>query len=371
VSLEGFHFANPGWLYGIPALLLSLGLFYLASRAKRSVLFVGNPRLVESAPGFFSVQLIPWALRFLVLFLCLLAAARPQAGQKKVEEKRPVTDLFVTFDVSSSMLIEDLKPNRVTAAKKILSNFLDQVQDARVGLTVFAQNSFTQCPLTTDIAVVKQLLDNVDVFSVKSHWATAIGDALISSLGRLQSGALKKEEISKPSGPSFLSRWVTPPKEESDDEGQNNQAIILLTDGGNNAGSNHPLAAAKLAISRGVKIYSIGVGSRKSVPAIFTYRQQEPQGNIDPRTGRIAMSEPVDMSLLNEIARITGGKAYMATDNRSLKSILDDIARLEKREIKVATHWEYQELAAWFLLAAFFLLVLGVSLEMTVLRTLP
>jgi Ca-activated chloride channel homolog len=369
VSLEGFHFANPGWLYGVLALPLALALFYMASRAKRSAFFLGSPRLVESAPGMFSAQIIPWALRFLVLFLCLLAAARPQAGEKKVEEKRPVTDLFVTFDVSTSMLTEDLKPNRVTAAKKLLSQFLEKVKDSRVGLTVFARISFTQCPLTTDIEIVKQLLGNVDVFSVKLD-GTAIGDALVSSLNRLQSGTMKQE--AKPSAePSFLSRW-TKPRDESDGGVQNHQAIILITDGVNNCGMVDPLTAAKIAISRGVKIYSIAVGSRKPVEVYYHLPNGQPViGGIDPRTGRILMSDPVDMGLLNEIARITGGKAYMATDNRSLESVLADIARLEKRDIAVATHWEYRELAPWFLLGAFFLLALGGGLEMTVLRTLP
>jgi Ca-activated chloride channel family protein len=285
-----------------------------------------------------------------------------------VEEKKPVTDIFVAFDVSTSMLTEDLKPNRVAAAKKMLAQFLDKVQNVRVGLTVFAKVSFTQCPLTTDIDVVKQLLAHVDVFSVKLD-GTAIGTALVSCLERLQDGSLKKTEEEK-KAPAFFSRWMGKEEPESE-ETPNHQAIILLTDGGNNAGEVDPLTAAKIAASRGVKIYTIGVGSLKSVPAIYHIDGQPVYGGIDPRTGRVFMSEPADLALLKEIARITGGKSYSAQNNQSLRSILDDIAKLEKREISTFAHWEYQELAPFFLLAAFLLLILDWGLEMTVLRTLP
>jgi Ca-activated chloride channel homolog len=160
MDFSGIHFADPGWLFWLLLLPALMAVVWFLSRAKHSTLSLGNPRLVEWAPRFLSPQLVPWALRFLVLGLCLIAAARPQAGQKKVEEKKPVTDLFVAFDVSTSMLANDLKPNRVTAAKRILSQFLEKVQNVRIGLTVFTSISFTQCPLTTDISVMKQLLSN-------------------------------------------------------------------------------------------------------------------------------------------------------------------------------------------------------------------
>jgi Ca-activated chloride channel family protein len=370
MATQGFHFADPAWLYfGVPAALLLGVAAFFHSRTRHSTLLVGNPRLVQMASGFFSFQLVPWFLRILVLALCLVAAARPQSGQKKVEEKMPVTDLFVAFDVSSSMLTGDLKPNRVTAAKKLLSEFLDKVESVRVGLTVFARISFTQCPLTSDIPVVKQLLSNVDVFSVKLD-GTAIGDALVSCLNRLQNGS-GKGESPDPGQPSFLSKWLGGDKTPVEGNDSNHQAIILLTDGGNNAGAVDPLTAAKIAASRGVKIYTIGVGSTKGVPMILTYPNGKTEYGIDPRTGQVAMSEPVDMGLLREIARITGAKAYNAEDNHSLQAILNDIAKLEKRDVSVTAHWEYNELASYFLLAAFLLLALDIGLEMTVLRTLP
>lgn len=368
MDLQGFHFANPVWLYWLPALPLCLVFFFFASRAKHSNFFIGNPRLVEKTRGIIAGQWFPWLLRFLVIFLCIVAAARPQAGQKKVEEKKEVTDLWVTFDVSGSMITQDLKPNRVTAAKKLLAEFLDKIQNARVGMTVFARISFTQCPLTSDIQIMKKLLESVDVSSVKLD-GTAIGDALVSSLNRLKEGekGAMAEGDNKSQG---LSKWLGG-KTDVKPEVPNHEAIILMTDGGNNCGMVDPFQAAKIAASQGVKIYTIGMGSNKKTPMMARYPDGHIGPFIDQRTGEIAMQDPVDMVALREIARITGGKAYAATDNRALQEVLDEIAKLEKREVSVTTHWEYNELASNFLIAAFFLLALDMGLGTTVLRTLP
>ena len=367
MDFHGIHFANPEWLLGLGVLPLAAAAVFFLSRAKHSTFFLGNPRVVEMAPGAFSAQAIPPSLRFLVLALCLVAAARPQSGQKKVEEKKPVTDLLVALDVSFSMVTDDLKPNRITAAKKILGEFLDKVQNVRVGLTVFAGASFTQCPLTSDVDIVKKLLANVDLTSVKVN-GTAIGDALVSSLNRLQNGSGKSKETGEKK-PSLASKWLG--GGETEEEKPNSQAIILLTDGGNNAGHIDPLAAAKIAVTRGVKVYTIGVGGKKPVPALGQYPDGHIGPYVDPRTGQVAMTEPADLGLLGEISRLTAGRSYAATDNKSLHEILTEIAKLEKRDVSVTTHWEYNELASFFLLAAFLILLFDIGLETTVLRTLP
>lgn len=374
MELQNLHFADPNWLWGILALPLALLGAFWHSRAKHSTLLVGNPQLVSMSSGLLSVQAIPWFFRFLVLALCLFAAARPQAGQKKTEEKRPVTDLFVTLDVSGSMVTDDLKPSRIQAAKQILSQFLDEVQNVRVGLTIFARISFTQCPLTTDVAVVKKLLANVEPApqSIKVD-GTAIGDALVSSLNRLQTGEVKGAEgsSSNVSSPllSKLFKVNTSPEEE--ESKPNSQAILLLTDGANNAGMVDPLTAARIVASKGVKIYAIGLGSlNHRIPAFYLTPDGRKVYALD-QNGNLVYEDPLDMGLLREIARITGGKAYNASDNSTLKSVLDDIAKLEKKDVSVTTHWEYNELASYFLLAAFLLLVLDIGLETTVLRTLP
>ncbi len=368
MDFHGVHFADPVWLLGLGVLPLAALAVYFISRSKHATFALGNPRLVLAVSTLFSVQVIPAFLRMAVLALCLVAAARPQAGQKKIEEKKPVTDLFVALDVSGSMITNDLKPNRITAAKKILGEFLDQVQNARMGLTIFARVSFTQCPLTTDITLLKQLLGNVELSSVKLD-GTAIGDALVSCLNRLKNGG-GKAGVPTSDNPSMVAKLFGDKAEPEDDQGRN-QAIILLTDGGDNASRINPLAAAKIAVAQGVKVYTIGVGSKERVPALAMYPDGHVGPFIDQRTGQMALSEPADMGLLNEIARLTGGKSYAATDNHALQSILGEIALLEKRDVSVTSHWEYQELASFFLLAAFLILALDIGLETTILRTLP
>jgi Ca-activated chloride channel family protein len=368
---EHFRFADPIWLWGIPAGLLLWVLGYFISRARHSTLAVGNSRLVAFAPGFFSWDLIPWFLRLTVISLCFFAAARPQMGQKKVEEKLPVTDLFVDLDVSGSMVTADLKPNRISAAKQFLADFLEKVQGVRVGLTIFARFSFTQCPLTTDVHVVKQLLANVEPApggSIKFD-GTAIGDSLVSCLNRLKNGSPTKEEADKPKE-TLLSKWFGV-EEEKDQDGAPNRAIVLLTDGSNNCGAVDPIGAAKLAATQGIRVYAVGMGSQRSAPMLFQYPDGHMAPAIDRRTGQIVMSEPADMNLLKQIASITGAKAYAATDNQTFQKVLAEIAQLEKREVTVTSHWDYNELAPYFLLVAFCFLALDILLEATVLRTLP
>ncbi len=362
---ENFHFAAPQWLTLAFALPLVPLFFFLSARLKPSTLYLGNPRLVAEAPGFWSGVWLPWLLRILVLLLCVIAAAQPQAGQKQVEQKKQVTDLFVAFDVSTSMLTDDLKPNRVSAAKKLLAEFLDKIEDVRVGLTVFARVSFTQCPLTTDIEVVKKLLSNVDVFSVKLD-GTAIGDALVSSLGRMQEGT-GKADLEGKGKPGLIDKLLAQPTPSDPPPAKDTQAILLLTDGGNNAGIVDPLTAARICASKGVKVYAIGVGSNGSSTLFYQGRTFAPTDAY----GNPVKDEGVDKVLLTEIARITGGKVYFAQNNQALQNVLKDIAQLQKREVSTVTSWQYEELGWWFLLAAFGLLLLDLVLETTWLRTLP
>jgi Ca-activated chloride channel homolog len=364
MEIHGIHFANPGWLLAILFLPLAVVAFFFAARAKRSILSVGNPRLVEGASGLFRAQALPWTLRFLVLALCLLAAARPQNGEKRTEEKKPATDIFVALDVSDSMHQNDLKPDRLTAAKEVLANFLNQVKDARIGLVVFAGAAFTQCPMTRDVPLLKSLLGNVEIGSVRVS-GTAIGDALLACLNRLEKGSEATE--SEAAKTSIFSRWFQREKKES--PVSNYQAVVLLTDGVSNAGQVDLFTAAKIAAAKGVKIYSIGVGGLEGPPAL--YRMPDGQLTYKAWNGKLVREQGVDMKSLKEISRLTGGRAYLASDNRALGAVLGEIAKLEKRDAVVVTQWTYEELAPLFLAAAFFLLAFDMALGMTVLRTLP
>ena len=363
MNLQQLHFANPGWLAVACLAPLVVLAFFLAGRAERSTLFVGNTKLVEFSPGLWRTHWLPWLLRLSVLLLCVIAAARPQAGRKKVEHKTPVTDLLVALDVSGSMMQNDLQPNRITAAKKILAEFLDKVKNVRLGLSVFAGISFTQCPMTTDIGVVKSLLSNVEVSSVKVN-GTAIGDALVASLNRIQGGTGKKEDSPKK---DFLSSKLFPRPE--DPPSLNHQAIILLTDGSSNAGFVDPLSAAKIAASRGVKIYTIGIGTPEGIPLVYVDPLGRKRYALDAK-GEI-IRDAVDQKTLGQIAALSGGKFFLASTNYSLQAVLDEIAGLEKRDEVTVTNWEYQEWAPYFLLAAFMILLLDAFLGMTFLRTLP
>jgi Ca-activated chloride channel family protein len=356
LDIYGIHFANPVWLGGLFALPLVAIAFVLASRSKRASFTLGNPRLVRMARGHLRADLLPWLLRLLMVSLCLVAAARPQAGKRKVEQKRPVVDLFVALDVSSSMLADDLKPNRITAAKDILAKFLDQVEGARVGLAVFAGRSFTQCPLTVDTGVVKQLLRNVQVYSVRID-GTAIGDGLASCINRLKRGAAGAR-AGAPAGA---------PGEEP--AAPSSQAVILLTDGENNQGTIDPLTASRLAAREGITVYTIGVGKPEGVPAPYVLDNGRITYAIDAE-GNIIMTR-LDEKLLREMARITGGRFHLASDNASLSAVLGEIARMERRDAVTVSRWEYRELSPLVMLVVFGLLCLELLTRTTVLRTLP
>jgi Ca-activated chloride channel family protein len=342
------------------ALPLFAAAFVLASRSKRATFYLGNPRLVRMASGHLRAELLPVLMRLLLISLCLVAAARPQAGKKKVEQKKPVVDIFVALDVSSSMLADDLKPNRITAAKDILAAFLDKVEGVRVGLAVFAGRSFTQCPLTTDTSVVKKLLGNVQIFSVRID-GTAIGDGLASCVNRLKRGSGLKAGETRPG--------ERDPKLKEAEKGSYSQAIVLLTDGENNQGTIDPLTAAKLAAREGITVHTIGVGRPEGVPAPYLLSNGRIVSAYDA-AGDIIMTR-LDSKLLKEISRLTGGKYYAASNNASLSAVLGEIARMEKRDAVTVSHWEYRELSPLVMAAVFALLCLEVLLRASVLRTLP
>ncbi len=368
MDFYGIHFANPAWLKALWALPVLAVAFYFAARSRRATFTLGNPRLVKMASGHPGPPLIPWVIRLLLVALCLVAAAHPQAGKKKVEQKKPVTDILVAIDVSTSMLADDLKPNRITAAKEILSSFLDKVEGVRVGLVVFAGRSFTQCPLTTDMGVVKELLKNVQVFSVRID-GTAIGDGLASCINRLKRGSGKKKEAHKNAEAEQADRAKGEPEGEIRLRDSFSQAVILLTDGENNQGTVDPLTAARLAAREGITVYTIGVGRPGGVPAPYVLSNGRITYAYDA-AGDIIMTR-LDPTLLKEIARLTGGRFFLASDNASLAAVLSEIAKLEKREAVTVSRWEYRELTPLVMIAIFILVGLEVLLRMTILRTLP
>ena len=275
-----------------------------------------------------------FVFKLLGLLLLVLALARPQAGREKREMSAEGIDIMLTLDVSSSMELNDLdngERSRLAVAKEVVSDFVGGRYSDRIGMVVFAGESFTQCPLTLDYDVLTSFLQGVQIAD-ESWDGTAIGMALINATNRLR-----------------------------ESEGRS-QVVILLTDGVNNAGEIEPLTAAEVAEAVGVRVYTIGVGSdgsiRRPVQGIFGTRYQTVQVEIDEET-------------LRAVAQRTGGKYYRATSEEKLEAIYREIGELETTEITSEVHVEYSERYPHFLWPGLLLLLIEVLLSNTRFRRLP
>ncbi len=270
-------------------------------------------------------------LRLLGLAALVVAFARPQTGVTSEEISTRGIDIVLGMDISSSMLAEDLEPNRLEAAKAVASAFVQRRRSDRIGLVVFGGEAFTQAPLTLDYDVVSTVLAELEVGMVED--GTAIGLGLATALKRLQGSAAESK------------------------------VVILLTDGRNNRGEIDPATAAQMAQALGVRVYTIGAGSRGSARIPVD----------DPAFGRryITMQVDVDEASLSAIAELTGGRYFRATDRESLEAIYAEIDALETTEIDVESFTRYGELFHLPLIAGLVLVLLEVVLAQTALRRLP
>ncbi|MBC8278655.1 MAG: VWA domain-containing protein [FCB group bacterium] len=274
---------------------------------------------------------IPWILRIAVIILLVIVIARPQAAFDEKEVHTQGIDIVLALDISSSMLAEDFQPkNRIIAAKEVAKEFISGRHSDRIGLVVFAGESYTQCPLTLDYELLKEFMDRVDVGAIED--GTAIGMAIANGLNRLR------------------------------DSQAESKVIILLTDGQNNRGEIDPLTAAQAATPLHVKIYTIGVGTEGTAP----YPVQTPYGI---RYQQIPVK--IDEDLLKEVASITGGKYFRALDENKLRDIYKIIDEMETSEIEVKEYRSYSELFLPWAIAALVFLMLEVVLVSTRLRMLP
>ncbi len=272
------------------------------------------------------------ALRLAVLSLVIFGLARPQTGRSKHTEYAEGIDIMLVLDTSGSMQAQDFEPrNRLHVAKEVVKEFIAKRSQDRIGLVVFAADAITQCPLTLDYALLTKLVDSVDFGMLDD--GTAIGVALATACNRLR---------------------------HSDAE---SRVVILLTDGQNNSGMVDPATAARVAESLDVKVHTIGVGTRGRAPMPVD----------DPVFGRRLVSVDVDIDepTLRQIAEITGGHYFRATDRSELQEIYDRIDRMEKSKVASETYVEYTDRFLWFLLPALGLLVLELGLEQTLLRETP
>ncbi len=268
-------------------------------------------------------------LRILALIFLIIALARPQSSSVSESIDSEGIDIVLSIDVSGSMLAEDLKPNRIEAAKKVAEEFVNSRPTDRLGLVIFSGESFTQVPITIDHNVLKEQLSQIKSGVLID--GTAIGMGLATGVDRLRASKAKS------------------------------RVLILLTDGVNNTGLIDPSTALEIAKRYKVRVYTIGIGSKGQAP----YPVQTAFG-----TQKQMMPVQIDEPLLKKIAKETGGNYYRATDNKSLKSVYDEIDQLEKTKIEVSSYKHYAELFFPFALLAIICLVAEVALRYTVFRSI-
>lgn len=275
---------------------------------------------------------LPFILRIITLSMVILVLARPQSSDSWEESDIEGIDIMLATDVSTSMLAMDLAPNRIEAAKEVAAQFVNSRKNDNIGLTIFAGESFTQCPLTIDHAVMLNMLNAVKCDIALNgiiEDGTAIGMGIANGVSRLKDSKAKSK------------------------------VIILLTDGSNNSGEISPEAAAEIAKEFGVRIYTIGVGTNSDT-APFPYGDQV-----------INVPVEIDEATLKKIAEITNGKYYRATSKESLSEIYSEIDKLERTKLHARQFSAYNEEYQIFALIALLSLLLEVVLRNTVLRRIP
>lgn len=291
----------------------------------------------RSVPRSRRVRLIglPNVLRIVTFVFLVLVLARPQTNEHWGTSTTEGIDIMMAIDVSTSMLAQDLKPNRIESAKDVAAEFISDRPDDNIGLVVFAGEAFTQCPMTTDHASLMNMLKNVRTDLAQRGLiqdGTAVGMGLANAISKLKDSKAKSK------------------------------VVILLTDGSNNSGDISPLTAAQIAKSLGIRVYTIAVGSNKLAPYPVevggTVRYVNMRSDVDPKT-------------LSEIAQTTDGHFYRATNSRELKQVYKDIDKLEKTKMSVQKFSRHYDVFQPFALVVFMSLLLEVILRLTVFRRLP
>lgn len=332
MMLNNIEFANPEFLYLLITIPLMALWYWYKLKKNNADIQISNTSAFEKTPKSIKQYLIHilFVLRILAIALLIIVMARPQSSLSRKDVSIEGIDIVMALDVSSSMLAQDLKPDRLEAAKEVALDFIGGRPDDRVGLVIFSGETFTQSPLTTDHRIIKNLFKDIKSGMIED--GTAIGDGLATSINRLK----ESKAISK--------------------------VIILITDGVNNQGSIDPLSAAEIAKIFGIRIYTIGVGSEGTAP----YPVQTPYG-IQYQN----MEVKIDEDLLQEVAEMTDGKYFRATSNRKLQQIYGEIDELEKSKIDVTEFKKKnEEFLPWALLALA-LIALELLLRFTVFRSVP
>ena len=325
-------FANIEYLF-LLILLIPYIIWYVMKRKKTEpTLQVSTTRMYMKAPKSWKIYLLhtPFVLRTVAIIMVILILARPQTTDNWQNTEIEGIDIMLAVDVSTSMLAEDLKPNRLEAAKDVAAEFINGRPNDNIGITLFAGETFTQCPLTVDHAVLLDMIHNIKCGLITD--GTAVGMGIANAVTRLKDSKAKSK------------------------------VIILLTDGTNNKGDISPMTAAEIAKSFGIRVYTIGVGTNGMAP--YPY----PVGNT---VQYVSMPVEIDEKTLTEIAGTTDGNYFRATSNSKLKEVYEEIDKLEKTKLNVKEYSKRDEEYHWFALAAFLCVLLEVLLRNSVLKKIP
>lgn len=326
-------FLNPHFFWLFLTIPLVIAWHYYNRNNKDASLKISSTKSFKNSNSLLSkVKPLLFYVRLLALSFIILALARPRTVDVSVRQKSTSgIDIVMAIDVSGSMLAKDLKPNRLEALKKVASKFAkDRIND-RIGIVVYAAESYTKTPVTSDALIVQQAIKSIEYDDSIIQDGTGIGVGLATAVNRLRESKAKS------------------------------RIIILLTDGVNNSGTIDPRMAADIAKKYGIKVYTIGIGTNGR--AMFPYAKDA--------SGKFLyqmMDVEIDEGLMKEIAKKTDGIYYRATSNEKLQDIYDNINTLEKTEIKEKKFTNYNELFRPLLLVAFGLLLIEVLLRNTILR---
>ena len=331
------EFVNKEYFILLLLLIPYLLWYFLYRRKSEPTLRMSDTYAYQFAPKSWRTRLVnlPVVLRCITFVLIIIILARPQTHNSWGSKTVNGIDIMLAMDVSTSMLAEDLKPNRMEAAKDVAAEFISGRPDDNIGLTIFAGEAFTQCPMTTDHASLLSLLHNVRT-DIASRGliedGTAVGMGLANAVSRLKDTKAKS------------------------------RVVILLTDGSNNMGDISPMTAAQIARSLGIRVYTIGVGTNKVAPYPMPVAGGVQYVNIPVE---------IDTKTLSDIAATTDGNFYRATNNQQLKQIYRDIDKLEKTKMDVKKFSKRYEAYQPFALLAILSLLLEILLRTIILRRIP
>ncbi|MBR5853633.1 MAG: VWA domain-containing protein [Alistipes sp.] len=324
------QFLNP-YILLVACIVPLLLIYYILVGRRRATLIVSSTQGTAPRTLRYFLRHVPIVLRLLAISAMVIALARPVIVHHESETTTEGVDIVLAMDISGSMLARDFTPDRLSAAKRLATEFVAERTGDRLSVVAFAGEAFTQCPLTADQAAVGTMLSRLRSGVVED--GTAIGNGLATAINRLR------------------------------ESGAKSKVVVLLTDGVNNRGQISPIMAAEIARDLGIKVYTIGVGSRDKAPMPAI----DPFGN---QTFVMAEVE-IDEDLLRNIASTTSGRYFRANDNEALRNIYQQINELEKSEVQVTHYTSYDELFGRWLLLALLLLALEFIVARVILNRLP